>query len=76
MDPTMFMSNIKKAVRIALAFDVLYMAVKTIPEEKLTDNLKEVLKPEFKNQTIYRSKPSEGENKPEMLLNLYLQSQE
>jgi hypothetical protein len=27
----MFMSNIKKAGRIALAFDVLYRAVKSIP---------------------------------------------
>lgn len=74
MDSTMFMSNIKKAGRIALAFDVLYMAVKTIPEEKLTDELKEVLKPEFKTQTIYRSKPSEGESKLEMLLNLCLEA--
>jgi hypothetical protein len=74
MDSTMFMSNIKKAGRIALAFDVLYMAVKTIPEEKLTDELKEVLKPEFKTQTIYRSKPSEGQSKLEMLLNLCLEA--
>ena len=59
MDSTLFMSNIKKAGRLALAFDVLYKAVKSIPENHLTENLKEVLTPEFKTQTIYKSKPFE-----------------
>jgi len=35
IDSTMFMSNIKKAGRVALAFDVLYRAVKSIPEDRL-----------------------------------------
>ena len=39
MDTTMFMSNIKKAGRLALTFDVLHRAVKTIPE-LLTEGLK------------------------------------
>ncbi|WP_213973962.1 hypothetical protein [Tepidanaerobacter acetatoxydans] len=56
MDSTMFMSNIKKAGRIALAFDVLYMTVKTIPEEKLTEELKEVLKPEMLLTLCLRAK--------------------
>jgi hypothetical protein len=34
MDTTMFMSNIKKADRLALAYDVLLNAVNTIPENK------------------------------------------
>ncbi|MCR4431232.1 MAG: transposase [Tepidanaerobacteraceae bacterium] len=70
MDSTMFMSNIKKAGRIALAFDVLERAVKSVPEDILTPNLKEVLKPEFKTDIIYRAKPSENESKLDMLLNL------
>jgi len=32
MDSTMFMSNIKKAGRLSLAFDVLIKTVKAIPE--------------------------------------------
>jgi len=69
----MFMSNIKKAGRLVLAFDVLYKAVKSIPENHPTENLKEVLNPEFKTQTIYRSRPSENESRLDMLLNLCLE---
>ncbi|QSQ07713.1 hypothetical protein H0A61_00029 [Koleobacter methoxysyntrophicus] len=73
MDSTMFMSNIKKAGRIALAFDILERAVKSVPENLLTPNLKEVLKPEFKTEVIYKAKPSESESKLEQLLNLCLE---
>ena len=40
MDSTMFMPNIKKAGRLALAYDVLIKAVKAIPERELPEELK------------------------------------
>jgi hypothetical protein len=70
MDSTLFMSNIKKAGRISLAFDVLVKAIKTIPEVLLPENLKEVLKPAFKTETLYKTKPSESDSKLDVLLNL------
>lgn len=70
MDSTLFMSNIKKAGRISLAFDVLVKAIKTIPEVLLPENLKEVLKPAFKTDTLYKTKPSESDSKLDLLLNL------
>ncbi|MCL0077775.1 hypothetical protein M1N61_01765 [Peptococcaceae bacterium] len=51
-----------------------YSAVKSIPENHLTENLKEVLTPEFKTQTIYKSKPFENETRLDMLLNLCLEA--
>jgi hypothetical protein len=70
MDTTMFMSNIKKAGRLTLSFDVLYMAIKAIPEEKRTAELAEVLKDGFKTELLYKSKPSEGDSRLEVMLNL------
>ncbi len=46
--------NIKKAGRLALAFDVLRQAVKVIPKAKRTDSLNEVLEPRFKTRILYR----------------------
>ena len=54
MDSTMIESNIKKAGRLALAFDGLNHAVKVIPDFKLTEVLKEVSKPNFKTSILYR----------------------
>ena len=51
-DTMMFMSNIKKAGRMSLAYDVLVRAVKAIPEEKRTDALSKVLEPEFKTDVL------------------------
>jgi hypothetical protein len=70
MDTTMFMSNIKKAGRIALAYDVLVKAVKVIPTGVATGNLSKVLEPEFKTDTLYRAKASESDTKLTQLLNL------
>lgn len=69
-DTTLFMSNIKKAGRMSLAYDVLFKAVKAIPEEKLTNSLSNVLKPDFKTDVLYRTKAQEGDSKLTMLLNL------
>ncbi len=66
----MFMSNIKKAGRLALAFDVLLNTVNTIPENKLTEGLSQVLKPSFKTDVLYRTKSQDGDSKLETLLNL------
>lgn len=76
MDTTMFMSNIKKAGRLALAFDVLCRAVKAIPENGRTESLQKVLEPEFKTDTLYRAKPSENESRLDLLLNLCLEAYE
>ncbi|MBC7765710.1 MAG: transposase [Hyphomonadaceae bacterium] len=70
MDSTMFMSNMKKAGRLTLAYDVLCNVVSLIPEKKLTETLANVLKPSFKTDTLYRAKSQDGDSKLEMLLNL------
>lgn len=69
-DTTLFMSNIKKAGRMSLAYDVLFKAVKAIPKEKLTESLSKVLEPNFKTDVLYRSKAQEGDSKLTLLLNL------
>jgi hypothetical protein len=69
-DTTLFMSNIKKAGRMSLAYDVLVKAVKAIPKEKLTDSLSKVLEPNFKTDVLYRTKAQEGDSKLEQVLNL------
>ena len=74
MDSTMFMPNIKKAGRLSLAYDVLIKAVKAIPESMLPEELKAVLKPNFKTDTLYKTKPSESDSKMEQLLNLCLET--
>jgi hypothetical protein len=70
MDSTMFMPNIKKAGRIVLTYDVLVKAVKAIPESELPEELKDVLKPNFKTEILFKSKPSEADSKIDQLLNL------
>jgi len=69
-DTTLFMSNIKKAGRISLAYDVLTKAVKAIPEEERTSTLAKVLEPDFKTEILYRTKVQEGETKLRLLLGL------
>jgi len=59
MDSTMLMSNIRKAGKLSLAYDVLHKALKDIPSELLTEELAEVLKPEFKTNLLYRTKTRE-----------------
>ena len=69
-DTTMFTANIKKAGRLALAYDVLVKAVKEIPDGKCPESLSQVLLPGFKTDTLYRSKAQEGEARLTQLLNL------
>jgi hypothetical protein len=70
MDTTMFMSNIKKAGRISLAFDVLAQAVRAIPEELRTEKLSLALESEFKTDTLYKAKAEESDNRLTLLLGL------
>ena len=69
-DTTMFQSNIKKAGRISLAYDVLAKAVKAIPEDARTQELNQALQTSFKTDVLYRAKAEEGNSKLAMLLNL------
>ena len=55
MDSTFFMSNIKLAGRLSLAHDVLVQALKECQQE-LPEQLKEVLKPEFKTNLLYKTR--------------------
>lgn len=70
IDTTMFTSNIKKAGRLALAFDILEVAVKEIPEGYCPEQLARVLDGNYRTDILYRSKPSESDSTLEKLINL------
>ena len=70
MDTTMFMSNIKKAGRMSLAYDVLVVAIKEIPGKRRTAALNEVLDKRFKTDTLYRLKDEERTSRFAVLLSL------
>lgn len=67
-DTTLFMSNIKKAGRISLAYDVLVKLVKAIPEDRLTSALASVLEPKYKTDTLYRAKAQDSDSRLAILL--------
>jgi hypothetical protein len=69
-DTTMFQSNIKKAGRISLAYDVLVKAIKALPEGMRTEALNQALQADFKTDVLYRAKAEEGDSKLAMLLSL------
>lgn len=54
MNTTMFMSNVKKVRRVALAFDVLHRAVKAIPEDNRSEELSKVLEEGLKERNLLR----------------------
>ncbi len=70
MDSSQIMSNIKRAGRLALAYDVLLQGVKTCPLEILSPKLKEVLEPNYKTKLLYKVKDTETLSRLERLLNL------
>jgi len=70
MDSTQIMSNIKRAGRLALAYDVLLQGIKACPLEILSSNLLEVLDPHYKTNLLYRLKDTEASSRLEKLLNL------
>ncbi|MCQ1531283.1 hypothetical protein [Lutispora saccharofermentans] len=59
-DTTLFMSNIKKAGRMSLTYDVLVKAVKAIPEAKRTEALSQVLEHYFQDGYPLSLKGSES----------------
>ena len=60
MDSSFISSNIKKAGRLSLAYDVLEQAVKTLPKEYLSEPLKKLLERFISEQSTYDSdKPKE-----------------
>ena len=69
-DTTMFMSNIKKAGRISLAFDVLTSTVSAIPEALRPETLQRLLEPAFRTDVLYRSRSQDGDTRLAKLLNL------
>jgi len=68
VDTTQIMSNIKKAGRVSLAYDVLVKVAKKIPKEKRTGEEEALLSPTFKQETKYKAKSSETESKLTILL--------
>lgn len=70
MDSTQIMSNIKRAGRLALAYDVLLQGIKACPQEILSSDLKEVLEPNYKTNLLYKLKDTETSSRLEKLLNL------
>ena len=70
MDSTQIMSNIRRAGRLALSYDVLRQAIKACPEELLTPELLEVLEPGFKKNLLYKVKSREVAGRLEEMLQL------
>ena len=70
MDSTQIMSNIKRAGRLALAYDVLLQGIKACPLEILSSDFKEVLDPHYKTNLLYKLKDTEVSSRLEKLLNL------
>lgn len=70
MDSTQIMSNIKRAGRLALAYDVLLQGIKACPLEILSLEFKEVLDPHYKTNLLYKLKDTEVSSRLEKLLNL------
>ncbi|MFZ3100787.1 MAG: transposase [Desulfitobacteriaceae bacterium] len=70
MDSTQIMSNIKRAGRLALAYDVLLQGIRACPLEILSSDFKEVLDPHYKTNLLYKLKDTEVSSRLEKLLNL------
>lgn len=69
-DSTFVVPNIQRMYRVGLVFDMLYHAIDNCPEEFLPDSLKAVLKPDFKTNVLYRTRPSTAQERIKGLLNL------
>ena len=70
IDTSMFMSNIKKAGRLSLSYDMLMTIIQAIPEGSRTEELNQALGKDFKNDMIYRVKSGDIESRLESLLEL------
>jgi len=67
------MPNIRRAGRLALAFDALKQAVRACPLEILPEPLRKITESAFKTEILYRSKASKVKNKLQYLLDLQQQ---
>jgi hypothetical protein len=67
---TQLMPNIKLAGRLSLAYDILVQALRSCPEDILTENLKEVLKPDFKRDLLYKCRSSQIPGRLVQIINL------
>lgn len=70
MDSTQMMSNIRRAGRLSLSFDVLKQAIKACPVDLLTPELLEVLEPSFKKNLLYKVKSREVPGRLQEMLGL------
>lgn len=70
LDSTMFMSNMKKSGRLALCFDMLELAVSSIPEDNRPVELQQVFDSTFRQAQLYHSLPSETDSRLAILLTL------
>lgn len=68
IDTTMFMSNIKKAGRLTLCYDILTRGAKAVPEAKATETVKTVLSANFKKDVLQKVKADQTQNKITLLL--------
>ena len=69
-DSTFLMSNMQRMLRVSLVFDVLFHATESCNERFLSDPLKEILKPSYKNNVIYRTRSSSALERISDFLNL------
>ena len=69
-DSSFFVPNIQRMYRLGLVFDVLFHAIDSCPEALLTDAMKEVLRPAFKTNVLYRTRSSSAKERITELLNL------
>jgi hypothetical protein len=67
------MSNIRRAGRLSLAFDVLEQAVRACPPEVLPEPLKKITEPAFRTEVLYRSRASEVKDKLQFIPDLQQQ---
>jgi hypothetical protein len=69
-DTTMFVSNIKKAGRLALAYDVLEKGVKAIPKEQRPESMGKVLEKDFKTEMLHKVRTVDTESRLTTLLSM------
>lgn len=70
MDSTQLMSNIRRAGRLSLSYDMLKQVVAACPHELLPDRLLAVLQPEFKRNLLYRVQARDVANRFEEMIQL------
>ncbi|HML06231.1 MAG TPA: transposase [Methanobacterium sp.] len=63
MDSTLIKSNIKDSSRLALAMDVLGQAIKVMPMDIFTDEIKRYISKNYRNSILYKTKSSDVKTK-------------